>query len=117
MLLKRIMKHTLTGLLMLISVSVFAQQQTLTEKFQKINTVEQAQQFAAANPAAKPEILHVVMGKDSALIEKRILRQKKGDIFSVGYVTYKVIDASESVQYRANYIFLDGGSLSPQEID
>src|SRR5205085_11606554 len=26
-------------------------------------------------------------------------------------------DASESVQYRANYIFLDGGSLSPQEID
>ena len=111
------MKHTLTGLLMLISVSVFAQQQTLTEKFQKINTVEQAQQFAAANPAAKPEILHVVMGKDSALIEKRILRQKKGDIFSVGYVTYKVIDASESVQYRANYIFLDGGSLSPQEID
>jgi parvulin-like peptidyl-prolyl isomerase len=56
-------------------------------------------------------------GKDSALIEKRLLRQNKGDIFSVGYVTYKVIEATESVNYRASYIFLDGSSLTLPEID
>jgi parvulin-like peptidyl-prolyl isomerase len=35
----------------------------------------------------------------------------------VGYVTYKVVEAKDTVDYRANYIFLDGGSLSPSEID
>jgi parvulin-like peptidyl-prolyl isomerase len=45
------------------------------------------------------------------------LRQNKGDVFSVGYVTYKVIEAKETVQYRANYIFLDGSTLSMTEID
>ena len=57
------------------------------------------------------------MDKDSSLIDKRLLRQNKGDIFSVGYVTYKVIDATSSVAYRASYIFLDGSSLSPTQID
>ena len=38
-------------------------------------------------------------------------------IFSVGYVTYKVIEANETVKYRASYIFLDGGSLEPTQID
>ena len=65
----------------------------------------------------KPAILHLQLGRDSSLIEKRLLRQKQGDVFSVGYVTYKVIDAKESVAYRANYIFLDGGSLSNSEVD
>ncbi|MDP4213349.1 MAG: peptidylprolyl isomerase [Bacteroidota bacterium] len=56
-------------------------------------------------------------GKDSTLIDKRLLRQKKGDIFSVGYVTYKVIEGTETVAYRANYIFLDGSTLSAPEVD
>jgi parvulin-like peptidyl-prolyl isomerase len=99
-----------------MSLSVFSQE-TVTEKFQKINTVQQAEQFVAANPALKPAILKLSVGKDSSLIEKRLLRQNKGDIFSVGYVTYKVVEAKDTVDYRANYIFLDGGSLSASEID
>src|SRR5437762_6076395 len=114
--LKRNMKITLAGLFLLFSISVLAQQ-TVTEKFQKIGTVQDAQQFVEANAALKPEILHLTLGKDSALIEKRLLKQKKGDIFSVGYVTYKVIDATESVAYRASYIFLDGSSLTPSQVD
>jgi parvulin-like peptidyl-prolyl isomerase len=35
----------------------------------------------------------------------------------VGYVTYKVIEATESVNYRANYVFLDGASLTPPQVD
>jgi len=101
---------------MLISVQAFTQE-TVTEKFQKINTVQQAEQFVAANPALKPAILKLSAGKDSSLIEKRLLRQKQGDIFSVGYVTYKVLESKDTVDYRANYIFLDGGSLSNSEID
>jgi hypothetical protein len=77
----------------------------------------QAQKFIDANAPLKPTILNLSHGKDSALIDKRLLKQKKGDIFSVGYVTYKVLDATESVQYRASYIFLDGSSLSKSEVD
>jgi parvulin-like peptidyl-prolyl isomerase len=51
------------------------------------------------------------------MIDKRLLRQKQGDIFSVGYVTYKVLESKDTTDYRANYIFLDGGSLSNREID
>jgi hypothetical protein len=110
------MKLSLSVLLVLFSAAAIAQP-TLVEKFQKIGTVQQAQQFVDANPEIKPAILHLTYGKDTSLIDKRLLRQKQGDIFSVGYVTYKVVEAKESVAYRASYIFLDGSSLSPSEVD
>ena len=111
------MKKSIVGLLaFMMWISVFSQE-TVTEKFQKINTVQQAEQFIAANPQLKPAILKLSAGKDSSLIDKRLLRQKQGDIFSVGYVTYKVIEAKDTTDYRANYIFLDGASLSNSEID
>lgn len=110
------MKKSLAGLFLLFSAPIFAQQ-TVTEKFQKIGTVQQAQQFIDANPALKPALLKLSAGKDSSLIDKRLLRQKKGDIFSVGYVTYKVIEATDTIAFRANYIFLDGSTLSMTEID
>lgn len=110
------MKNSLAFLLMIITLPAFAQQ-TVTEKFQKIATVADAQKFVGDNAALKPEILNLTWGKDSAVIDKRLLRQKKGDIFSVGYVTYKVVEAKESIAFRSSYIFLDGGSLSKPEID
>src|SRR5579872_5426582 len=106
------MKKSFVGLLLLLSSSVFAQQ-TLTERFQKIGTVQEAQQFIDANQALKPALINLSTGKDSTAFEKRLMRQKKGDVFSVGYVTYKVLEATETIRFRANYIFLDGGSLSP----
>ncbi len=110
------MKKSLASFLLLFSLSTFAQQ-TVTEKFQKIGTVQEAQQFVDANAGLKPAILHLSNGKDSSLIDKRLLRQNKGDVFSVGYVTYKVLESSEVVKYRSNYIFLDGSSLTPSQID
>jgi hypothetical protein len=110
------MKITFAGLCLLISVSIFAQP-TVTEQFQKINTVSEANQFITANAALKPTLLKLSSGKDSSLIDKRLLRQKKGDVFSVGFVTYKVVEFSEDLAYRSSYIFLDGGSLSPAGID
>lgn len=110
------MKNSLVGLFLLFSAPLFAQL-TVTEKFQKIGTVQEAQQYIDANPALKPTLLHLSYGKDSTLIDKRLLRQTKGDIFSVGYVTYKVLEATEIVNYRANYIFLDGASLTMPQID
>jgi len=112
----KIMKNSLVGLFLLLSTPIFAQL-TVTEQFQKINTVQEAQQYIDANAALKPTLMHLSFGKDTTLIDKRLLRQNKGDIFSVGYVTYKVIEAKETVQYRANYIFLDGSTLSMTEID
>jgi parvulin-like peptidyl-prolyl isomerase len=110
------MKHLLAGLFLLFSASVLAQP-TVTEQFQKVITVQDAQNYIDANPALKPAILHLSYGKDSTLIDKRLLRQQKGDVFSVGYVTYKVIEATETVNYRASYVFLDGSSLSMPEVD
>ena len=110
------MKSSLAGLFLFLSVSVFAQE-TVTEKFQKIVSVQQAQQFIDANPQLKPALLNLSVGKDSSLIEKRLLRQKQGDIFSVGYVTYKVLEAKDTTDFRANYIFLDGSTLSKTEVD
>ncbi len=110
------MKSSLLGLFLMFSVPIFAQL-TVYEKFQKINTVEQANQYIKENPELKPTMFKLSAGKDSSLIDKRLLRQKKGDVFSVGYVTYKVLEAQDTVDYRASYIFLDGGSLSMREID
>ena len=110
------MKKYFTGVLLFISLSVMAQT-TVNEQFQKITTVPQAQAWVADNPQLKPAILHLVAGKDSSLIDKRLLRQNQGDVFSVGYVTYKVVESKESVKYRANYIYLDGSVMSPSEID
>ena len=110
------MKSSLAALFLVFSVHVFGQP-TVTEKFQKIANVEQAQQFITANPELKPALLNLSAGKDSTLIDKRLLRQKKGDIFSVGYVTYKVVEAKDTVDFRASYIFLDGSTLSKSEID
>jgi parvulin-like peptidyl-prolyl isomerase len=110
------MKNGLVGFFLLFSAPLFAQV-TVTDQFKKIGTVQEAQQFIDANGALKPALLHLTSGKDSTLIEKRLLRQKKGDIFSVGYVTYKVLEETEVIAYRANYIFLDGSSLSPSQVD
>ncbi len=110
------MKTIFAGLLLLFSTSIFAQE-TVTEKFQKIGTVQEAQQFIDANAGLKPALLKLSNGKDSSVIDKRLLRQKQGDIFSVGYVTYKVIEATEVLAFRANYIFLDGSSLTLSQID
>ena len=110
------MKNSLAVLFLLFTAQVFGQP-TVTEKFQKITTVQQAQQYIDANPELKPALLYLSAGKDSTLIDKRLLRQKKGDIFSVGYVTYKVIESKDTTDFRASYIFLDGSSLSKSEID
>jgi parvulin-like peptidyl-prolyl isomerase len=110
------MKNSLASVLLLLSSSAFAQQ-TVHDQFDKIITVQQADQWMAANAALKPAILNLNSQKDSTLIDKRLLRQNKGDVVAVGYVTYKVIDATEKVNYRASYIFLDGSTLSETQID
>ena len=110
------MKYCFVLFFMLLTGSVFAQL-TVREEFMKIQTVPQAQKYIDANAPLKPTLLYLTYGKDTSLIDKRLLKQNKGDIFSVGYVTYKVIEATETINYRASYIFLDGGSLSKSEID
>ena len=111
------MKYIFAGILLFfLTATVFAQP-TVRDQFQKIGTVEQAQQYIAANPGLKPALLSLSSKKDSTVIDKRLLRQNQGDIFSVGYVTYKVLTSTEKVVYRASYIFLDGSSLSNSQID
>ena len=104
------MKLSLAALFLLFSGTIFGQL-GVTERLRSIVTVQQAQQFIAANPRLKPVLITVSAEKDTTIIARRLLRQKKGDLFSVGYYTYKVLESSDTVDYRAQYIFLDGGRL------
>jgi parvulin-like peptidyl-prolyl isomerase len=110
------MKAFLAGIFLLFSISIIAQP-TVRDQFEKIKTVADAEKYIAANPTLKPALLKLSYGKDTALIDKRLLKQNKGDVFSVGYVTYKVLEVNEAVNYRASYIFLDRSSLSNREVD
>jgi hypothetical protein len=47
------MKNSLVGFFLLLSTPIFAQL-TVTEQFQKIGTVQEAQQYIDANPALNP---------------------------------------------------------------
>jgi parvulin-like peptidyl-prolyl isomerase len=110
------MKYTLAAFLIFLSVSTFGQL-GVTQKLQAINTVQQAQDFIAANPQLKPVLLKLSAATDTTIIAKRLLRQNKGDVFSVGYNTYKVLESEGTVDYRASYIFLDGGEYAPEQLD
>jgi parvulin-like peptidyl-prolyl isomerase len=110
------MKLLFGVMFLFLSATLFAQP-TVREQFEKIKTVQDAEKYITANPNLKPAILRLSYGKDTALIDKRLLKQNKGAVFSVGFVTYKVIDVEESIQYRASYVFLDRGSLNNKEVD
>jgi hypothetical protein len=110
------MKSLLSALFILFSMNLLAQP-TVREQFEKINTVAEAEKYISANANLKPALLRLSYGKDTTLIDKRLLKQNKGDVFSVGYVTYKIIEAEENINYRASYIFLDRSSLSNSEVD
>lgn len=110
------MRNGLIGLFLFFSVPVFAQP-TLREQFEKITTLQEAQKFVDANQALKPELYKLTYGKDSSRVDQRLLKLTKGDVLSIGYTTYKIIESKESVNYRASYIFLDGAELSVAEIE
>lgn len=108
---------TLFSVIFLLGILSASAQLTVREQFEKIKTVQEAEKYIAANANLKPALMKVVYGKDSTALDKRLLKQNKGDVFSVGYVTYKVLEVDESVKYRGSYVFLDRGSLSNREID
>jgi len=110
------MKISFVAILFLFSINIFAQP-TVTEQFQKIVTLQQAQKYIDANVELKPTLLNISAGKDSTALDKRLLRQKQGDVFSVGNVTYKVLEVKDTINFRASYIFLDGATYSRPEIE
>jgi parvulin-like peptidyl-prolyl isomerase len=110
------MKNIIVALLLLVSIQALAQP-TVYEQFQKITTIAQAEQYIAAHPELKPVLLNLSLDKDSTPIDKRLFRQNQGDVFSVGYITYKVLQVKDTVNYRASYIFLDGATYSKSQID
>ena len=110
------MKTGLLWLFLLFTTSAWSQL-TVREQFEKINTVQEAQKYVDANQNLKPEIFKLVYGKDSSKVDNRLLKLTKGDILSIGYTTYKILESNESVNYRASYIFLDGAELSVSQID
>ena len=75
------MKNSLLAILLLFAAPVFAQL-TVYEKFQKIQNMQQAQEYIKANPELKPALLNLSLGKDSSMLDKRLLRQNQGDVFS-----------------------------------
>ena len=110
------MKFRLTALFIFCFSAIYAQL-GVTENLAKITNIQQAEQYIKANPRLKPEILRISADKDTSIYHRRLLRQNKGDLFSVGYYTYKVLESEGTVDFRASYVFLDGGEYSEAEID
>ena len=110
------MRNSLAAFFLLFSVPTFGQL-GVTEKLKNIVTLQQARQFIDANPQLKPALLTLSAVRDTTIIDNRLIRQKKGDVFSVGYVTYKVLESTDTIDYRANYIFLDGSKYSAAQLD
>jgi len=110
------MKYSLLAFILVCSAPLFAQE-TVYEKFQKIQNMQQAKEYIQANPELKPALLNLSLGKDSSMLYKRLLRQNQGDVFSVGYVTYKVLEVKDTTNFRASYVFLDGATYTKSQID
>jgi hypothetical protein len=113
---KKSMRYRIAAFFLLLSPSIFAQL-TVKEQFEKVNTVAEAQKWAEANQPLKPTIYKLNYGKDTAHIDQRLLKLNKGEIMQVGYTTYKVLEATGTVNYRCSYVFLDGAELSNTQID
>jgi parvulin-like peptidyl-prolyl isomerase len=110
------MRYRFVAFFLIFASPLFAQL-TVKEQFEKLNSVADAQKWVDANQALKPSIYKLNYGKDSAHVDQRLLKLNKGEIMQVGYTTYKVLEASGTVKYRASYVFLDGAELSNTQID
>jgi parvulin-like peptidyl-prolyl isomerase len=54
---------------------------------------------------------------DTSAIDRKLYLLKTGDIRSIGNSTYKIISDTVEYSFRASYIYLDGSTLSKNDID
>lgn len=114
------MKHFLTILLAFACFFAIGQSAKKVEKqLEAVNTLVQGAEFQAKNPKWEIELLRI-NGLD-ATINKKLRDIEKGETITLkegpNTYIYKALERGMVKEYRASYIYLNGASLSPEEID
>ena len=87
------------------------------QNLKNIKTLDDAEKFIEKFPKLKGEILYLNSSHDSSILDKKMLKQGRGSIFTIANYSYKIIDDTIKSFYRASYIFLDATKLSLSQID
>ena len=98
-------------------VSYAAGAQSIQQQLKRIRTLEEATSFIEANPASEGIIFTLNTNSDTAAIHGQIARKRKGEIFTLGAHTYKILKDTTALFSRVSYIYLDGTQLSAAQID
>jgi parvulin-like peptidyl-prolyl isomerase len=109
------MKHILLMTFCLFEFAASAQ--SIHKQLKKIKTPEEARAFVKANPSLDAELLAVIYDKDTTGLGKILLKKKVAEVFTKDNYTYKIIESTTTLSFRASYIYLDGNKLSMQAID
>lgn len=112
------MKYFIIFLMFSCLVS-YSQEENLEIEIDSINTIDRAEIFTKTNRNASIIIFNkekhnTVLSRD---LFERPLFGKKVYENNIEKTTYKILDRYEVPYYRLSYIFLDGASLSKNDID
>ena len=107
------MKFTSILAASIFSLGCFAQE----EQIKSINTIEQANDFAAENTELEGLVWNIVPEIDPSNDTGFFDGKKTGDVFSDGNFMYKVLSTKKVVAHRVSYIFLDGSKLTVDAIN
>ena len=98
-------------------LAVFAIAVTVSaQELRTVYTEEDAQKFIEKNPELGP-VMVIVSSGDTAAASQAILKRRKGEFFSLGRFSYKVIDEKVEARWRASYIFLDKFKVDNNQLE
>lgn len=87
-----------------------------SQELRTVYTMEDARKFIEKNPEKDPQMI-TVNSADTSEPGKTILKRRKGEFFTVGKFSYKVIDEKTETRWRASYVFLDKFKIDNNEIE
>ena len=109
------MRSIITSIFTLLTLITFGQ--NLNDQIKSIQTLNQANDYIKANPVPKSEIIEINSEKDNSGISKKIMQTNPDKIVIADGYVYKIVDVKKEPLLRASYIYLNGKTLSIEQID
>jgi parvulin-like peptidyl-prolyl isomerase len=99
----------------LIALVSLGQQPSLNLK--NVNTLEEAENFVNSNSPRHASIISLNSKDDTFSFERKLLSKPIGNIFTIHGYVYKVIDKKMEKLFRVKYIYINGDSISYDQVD
>ena len=113
-------KHLITYLVITFSLTIFAQNSLETE-LDSITTFEKAKAFIDTHDFKKNKFIVFNEEKHKTTLAKELFNMSMGGTksFENDYekTVYKILDKTETTNYRASYIFIDGSKIAKSDIE